>query len=557
MRVRLIFCVRVRRHVNGCRGRNGEGGAAEKGRPQRNEKGPSEVRTPRLGGSGLKKRDVKVSPNHLPRPSCHVVLRFWPGSRNTQEMAAQTSAALGGGGSAFLFFFRPCGSGPAACKSGSLRHADVSRTLHFVLQFDMSAKRSSYSLKFKRAAIAFAEANGNHSAAAEFGVDRACIIRWRKQRDQIFKGAVTRKKFTGPRKGRHPQLEEEVCEFVRSERCSGFAVTADAIQVKAMEIASRMQIPRAVFRASRGWVERTMRRNGFSLRRRTTICQKLPGDFDDKLIAFQKYVLGLRRENDYGLGQIGNADETPVFFDMPRAYTVNEVGAREVKVRTTGYEKQRVTVMLCITADGRKLPPYIILKRKNMPKNEPFPSDVIVRAQEKGWMTAELMSDWIRVVWQRRPGAMLGGPSGTRSMLVLDAFRGHLTPEVKTRLQNSNCDLVVIPGGMTPVLQPLDVSVNKPFKAYLRQQYEEWVRNPDRKKTPTGKLQKASPATIATWISDAWKRIEVDTIAKSFKKCSISNNMDGTEDDMLWDTESGTESGGSTTDSGESDGESE
>lgn len=83
------------------------------------------------------------------------------------------------------------------------------------------------------------------------------------------------------------------------------------------------------------------------------------------------------------------------------------------------------------------------------------------------------------------------------------------------------------------------------------------MRNPDRKKTPTGKLQKASPATIATWISDAWKRIEVDTIAKSFKKCSISNNMDGTEDDMLWDTESGTESGGSTTDSGESDGESE
>ncbi|KAG0432116.1 hypothetical protein HPB47_021138 [Ixodes persulcatus] len=37
-----------------------------------------------------------------------------------------------------------------------------------------------------------------------------------------------------------------------------------------------MQIPRAVFRASRGWVERMMKRNGFSLGRRTTICQKLP-----------------------------------------------------------------------------------------------------------------------------------------------------------------------------------------------------------------------------------------------------------------------------------------
>lgn len=83
---------------------------------------------------------------------------------------------------------------------------------------------------------------------------------------------------------------------------------------------------------------------------------------------------------------------------MQGTCTVNQVGAREVKVRTFGYEKQQVTVMLCITADGRKLPPYIILKRKNMPKNETFPQDVIVRVQEKGRMTSELMLDWIRVV---------------------------------------------------------------------------------------------------------------------------------------------------------------
>ncbi|KAG0445193.1 hypothetical protein HPB47_018731 [Ixodes persulcatus] len=79
---------------------------------------------------------------------------------------------------------------------------------------------------------------------AQFGVDRVCVIRWRKARELIFKGAATRKKFTGPRRGRHPTLEQELCEFVRSERCSGFAVTTDAMQTKALEIATRMQIPR-------------------------------------------------------------------------------------------------------------------------------------------------------------------------------------------------------------------------------------------------------------------------------------------------------------------------
>ncbi|EEC17016.1 POGO family transposase, putative [Ixodes scapularis] len=143
------------------------------------------------------------------------------------------------------------------------------------------------------------------------------------------------------------------------------------------------------------------------------------------------------------------------------------------------------------------------------------------------------MTDWIRVVWEQRSGARLSGPAGTRSMLQLDSFRGHLTPEVKTKLRNINSDLVVIPGGMTPELQPLDVSVNKPFKANLRQEYEERVRNPERKNTPTGKLHKASASTIAKWISDAWKRVQMDVVVKSLKKCSITNHFDGAEDNLL------------------------
>jgi hypothetical protein len=57
-------------------------------------------------------------------------------------------------------------------------------------------------------------------------------------------------------------------------------------------------------------------------------------------------------------------------------------------------------------------------------------------------------------------------------MLVLDAFRGHLSEELKVTLERKNCDLVVIPGGMNSQLQPLDVSVNKPFKDYLRKECE-------------------------------------------------------------------------------------
>ena len=41
--------------------------------------------------------------------------------------------------------------------------------------------------------------------------------------------------------------------------------------------------------------------------------------------------------------------------------------------------------------------------------------------------------------------------------------------------------------------------------------------------------------TQAQWVKESWDDVKVPTIVKSFKKCCISNAMDGTEDDMLWE----------------------
>jgi hypothetical protein len=90
----------------------------------------------------------------------------------------------------------------------------------------------------------------------------------------------------------------------------------------------------------------------------------MPKDFDDKIIAFHKFVIGLRKNNSYLLSQTGNADQTPLYFDMPTNTTIEGKGEKFVIIRTGGCGKQRCTVMLAITVDGRKLPPYVIFKRK-------------------------------------------------------------------------------------------------------------------------------------------------------------------------------------------------
>jgi hypothetical protein len=65
---------------------------------------------------------------------------------------------------------------------------------------------------------------------------------------------------------------------------------------------------------------------------------------------------------------------------MPLNCTINFKGGKTCGNEKHGYGKLHVTVMLCITANGNKLPPYV-LNRKTVPK-ENFCKDVIVQAQK-------------------------------------------------------------------------------------------------------------------------------------------------------------------------------
>jgi hypothetical protein len=62
-------------------------------------------------------------------------------------------------------------------------------------------------------------------------------------------------------------------------------------------------------------------------------------------------------------------------------------------MRTGGSENQRYTLMLCIMVDGRKLPLYVILKRKTVPIMNV--KRIFIRAKEKGWMNISPVLDWI------------------------------------------------------------------------------------------------------------------------------------------------------------------
>jgi hypothetical protein len=69
-------------------------------------------------------------------------------------------------------------------------------------------------------------------------------------------------------------------------------------------------------------------------------------------------------------------------------------------------EKQHHNVMLAITADEQKLPPYVVFKC-NMMAKEKFPQGITVWIQESSWMTEDLVDGWFKSAWFLSLGALL------------------------------------------------------------------------------------------------------------------------------------------------------
>lgn len=58
-------------------------------------------------------------------------------------------------------------------------------------------------------------------------------------------------------------------------------------------------------------------------------------------------------------------------------------------------------------------------------------------------------------------------------------------------------------------------------------------------KMATGRLKRASLVDVCNWILEAWGSIPFKIMEKSFKVKGISNKLDGTKDDLIWDWEQG------------------
>ena len=231
---------------------------------------------------------------------------------------------------------------------------------------------------------------------------------------------------------------------------------------------------------------------------------------------FVAYVNEQIQTGGFSADSVVNIDETNIEFDMTGSVTLANQGSRTVSLRSSG-SSAWCTVLLGVTLSGQKLPPFVIFK--GMPNGRiarewtgstEYPSTSIYAVQQKAWIDERTFLEWIRKVW----GPFCAGKSST--YLLMDECTVHLMSSCLDAIQDCGTEVDFVIRGYTSKLQVLDVGINKPFKDYVRQSYEEFmVENTGRKSTCLD---------VAKWITSAWNKIKTASICHTWESIGITTN---------------------------------
>nr|ABG26269.1 transposase [Ophiostoma novo-ulmi subsp. novo-ulmi] len=169
-----------------------------------------------------------------------------------------------------------------------------------------------------------------------------------------------------------------------------------------------------------------------------------------------------------------NMDETG--FSSSQGDPIYVLGtAEKTKIRKKQVGSRAWTSTIeCVSAAGASLPPLIIFKGKKV-QQQWFPTDLSLfnswqfTATNNGWTDYETGLKWLEDVFI--PCSAPARPSEAR-LLVIDGHGSHETDGFMKLCFENNIFLLFLPSHSSHVLQPLDLTIFSPLKAYYKKEIE-------------------------------------------------------------------------------------
>ena len=141
------------------------------------------------------------------------------------------------------------------------------------------------------------------------------------------------------------------------------------------------------------------------------------------------------------------------------------------------------------------------------------------------------MKEYVEAVifpYIRRQKANLKLPDDQGSLLIFDNFKAQITSSILTLLDSHYANVALIPANCTNRLQPMDLSVNKAAKNFLRLQFTDWYAHEVCSNLEEEDLKLSHiKALHAQWMVTLYNHIKSnpDIVKNGFKKAGILDSL--------------------------------
>lgn len=328
--------------------------------------------------------------------------------------------------------------------------------------------------------------------AHHFKIPASNLSRWRKEEKEGKFAAMKagQKRVGGGGRGRRwIEMEKELFEKFRERRALGRPVRRSWFRRASYELFQKNYPARDPdeFRFSNGWFRGYLGWHQISLRAVTNKASQLPRDFGESILSWLRFnrrnsqyrpgeerglEQGGHRVGRYMLQNICNMDQTPVPFEYLEGRTYNQIGEKSIWLQSSksGWDKRQGTIQLTVFADGvARVKPLIFFRGKGtgstiVSEQRLYDNRVVVKFNPTAYANSSNMLEWL-------DEQLVPVLNGQPTLLAIDLFSGHKTEEVLDTFRAHDVMPSVIPGGCTGLVQPLDVSINRPFKDLLKVSY--------------------------------------------------------------------------------------
>ncbi len=293
-----------------------------------------------------------------------------------------------------------------------------------------------------------------------------------------------------PQKRGRPTLlgeyEKQLELYLRKIRQQGGVITASVVVAAARGIlisSDRFQLDEfgGHISLSRQWAYHLLGRMNFVRRKATTSKSKhKPLDFTELKKSFIDDVESVVTMEEIPPELILNWDQTGIHLVPASSWTMEQVGSKRVVISGVN-DKRQITAIFCGSLTGDFLPIYQGKTARCHPKFT-FPPDWDFTHSPKHWSMEETMVQWrkrwyntskiIIVPYVQRLREDFGDDQS--ALVIMDNFKGQITTTINNLLETNNINVCLLPANTTDLLQPMDISVNKPAKEFLKRKFEQW-----------------------------------------------------------------------------------